>query len=147
MARHTSRCSFNGTLALLSGEIGTKSPKNRPLNHLNGVQVVGGSNPLAPTKYLASKTSPRGTPVPPVSRLGTTFVDTLCNDEPASELFHHLALIQRHQGISDRTLAQTLGISKSYLSYVRRGLRKLRPNLFTKIITAFPQLEYLFPKN
>ncbi len=36
------------------GKLASKLPERGIKNHLNGVQVVGGSNPLAPTSNLAS---------------------------------------------------------------------------------------------
>jgi len=112
--------------------------------------VVGGSNPLTPTKNLASKSLAKSHPVPPdpggVHNFVNTFVDTLCKEIPRPDLFNQLSLIQQHQQLSDRALARTLGISRSHLSYLHRGLRKPSHALVTRIIAIFPQLGYLFPE-
>jgi hypothetical protein len=39
----------------MRNNLALKLPEKRRIDHLNGVQVVGGSNPLTPTIFLASK--------------------------------------------------------------------------------------------
>lgn len=56
---------------------------------------------------------------------------------------------QKKQQISDAELAKNMGISISYLSRIKRGLRRLSPEKaeFTEAITdgAVTKMELLFP--
>jgi site-specific recombinase XerD len=107
--------------------------------------VVGGSNPLTPTIYLASGNRHKGNKPPPFPRSVSKFVNTFVNTgEIRSIFFELLATLLKEYRLSDRTLAKQLGISPAYLSYLKRGKRPLNTELATRIVGVLPGLQELF---
>jgi integrase/recombinase XerC len=110
------------------------------------VQVVDGSNPSTPTTISASKSLTLSSPHPTLPTLVNTLSTPYVNHDEATALFYQLDLLKRRLGLSDRALAHTLGISYSYLSLLRRGLRNPKQNLIDRIIATFPQLREMLPQ-
>ncbi len=86
--------------------------------------MVAGSNPAAPTidSYLKSQRN--------VNKNADKSVN---NNESTTILLNQLSTAQAQLGLSDRALAKKLGISNSYLSYIKRGERKITPAVLQKI--------------
>ena len=101
------------------------------LSELHGVQVVGGSNPPAPTiePYLKSPNS--------VNKKSSKTVN---NNQFAATFLKRLSLVQVKLRLSDRTLAKKLGISNAYLSYIKRGQREIT-SAFIQRASVLPGLE------
>jgi len=98
---------------------------NNALSYLNGVQVVGGSNPPTPTINLASKSPLSFHNVAPRLCLVNTLVNTFVNAGVYQKLplgaLKEINKCQFQLRLSDRTLAKLLGISVSFLSFVKHG--------------------------
>ena len=86
--------------------------------------MVAGSNPAAPTidSYQNSHRD--------VNKNADKSVN---NNESTTILLNQLSSAQAKLGLSDRALAKKLGISNSYLSYIKRGERKITPAVLQKI--------------
>src|SRR3972149_1057680 len=76
-----------------------------------GVQVVDGSNPSTPTTDLASKSLTISTPQPQLPALVYTLFTPVHAQQETARIFQQLDLLKERQGLSDRDIARTLGIS------------------------------------
>ncbi|HLB28184.1 MAG TPA: helix-turn-helix transcriptional regulator [Dehalococcoidales bacterium] len=86
--------------------------------------MVDGSNPSTPTSNSISKSARRAKPLATQPATVHKFVDSFVDKNRVVALLHQLTSLQREHGLSDRALAKTIGVSKSHISYLRRGLRK-----------------------
>jgi hypothetical protein len=94
--------------------------------------VAGSSNLPTPTRLLRSISSTKRQTNTNLLSTVNKFVNT-----PTTEFFHELSCQQQSVGLSDRAFAKKLGISNAYLSYLRRGIRHLKPDLLGKILAIF----------
>jgi transcriptional regulator with XRE-family HTH domain len=83
--------------------------------------VVAGSNPATPTFPVLTKK--RG-----------EVVNT-------SSLLQELSKAQAILKLSDRAVAQKIGVSNAYISLIKRGERRLTPAILQKIIAILPDLQ------
>jgi transcriptional regulator with XRE-family HTH domain len=109
---------------------------NQPLN---GVQVVGGSNPPTPTINLASKLPLSCHNVAPRLCLENTFAHTGVYQTLSSSSLKEINRCQQKLGLSDRTVARLLGISVTYLSLLKHGKRPISAVLMRHIHDLNPQ--------
>jgi transcriptional regulator with XRE-family HTH domain len=109
--------------------------------------VVGGSNPLTPTSNSGSKNRHKGNKNLPDIKFVNSFVHKITPGNPVIDIPSFLTYIHNTYGISYRYIAEVLGISNTYLSYLRRGLRKPTPQVIQQILHVFSLQENLYPEN
>ena len=121
-----------------------KEARGSPLfSCLNGVQVVGGSNPPTPT---SSQSQPRGQQSAELLRISSswrnfvnTFVHTGVYKTLSSSSLKEINRCQQKLGLSDRTVARLLGISVTYLSLLKHSKRPISAVLMRHIHDLDPQ--------
>ncbi len=65
----------------------------------------------------------------------------------ATELLTRLWQRQAEMGLTNAALATEIGVSESYVSYLRRGLRgrKLGADVYLRVLRRFPDLDLSLP--
>lgn len=65
----------------------------------------------------------------------------------ATELLTRLWQRQAEMGLTNAALATEIGVSESYVSYLRRGLRgrKLGADVYLRVLRRFPDLGFALP--
>ena len=96
--------------------------------------MVAGSNPAAPTINLASNPPALDGHFPKsVNKPNKSIVNT---NESATTFLNGLYSVQLNSKLSDRSLANKIGISNVYLSYIKSGKRNITQALIRKVLTA-----------
>jgi len=72
---------------------------------------------------------------------------TVNNDQFTTTFLNNISSTQTKLGLSDRALAKKLGISNAYLSYIKRGERKITPAFLEKISNALSNFSSKSQKN
>ena len=132
---------------MIRNRIASNLPEIWRPDHLNGVQVVGGSNPLTPTSNSGSKNSHKGNKNLHDIKFVNKTVHKITPENPVIDIPSFLTCIHNTYGVSYRYIADVLGISNRYLSYLRRGLRKPTPQVIQQILHVFSLQENLYPEN
>jgi transcriptional regulator with XRE-family HTH domain len=109
--------------------------------------VVGGSNPLTPTSKSGTKKARQGNKNLPDIKFVNKTVHKITPENPVIDIPSFLSYIHNTYGVSYRYIAEVLGISNTYLSYLRRGLRNPTPQVIQQIIQVFSLQENFPPEN